>query len=458
MFSLPLAISLLVLSELVDAETIHIPLTRRAPTRAHDLDYYNSVAAGLRGKYNYGTVEPGVSGRRRATVDGIPVINQDGDTSYLGTINIGTPPQAFEVVLDTGSSDLWVADSSCASCPSTAAAFISSSSSTVRATGGATTISYGSGNVAGTINQDVVSMGSNFTVRSQTFLAATRLQSGLLTGEVSGILGLAFQAIASTRGTPFWQNLLNAGQLAAPEFAFWITRFGNDPEAKDIEDGGVFTLGGTNATLFSGEIEFLDMAGSSTPSYWLLPLQGVTVQGQSVSVATGNNALSAIDTGTTLIGGPSADVAKIWASVPGSSRASNSQGLYTFPCKTQVNMTLNFGGRSWAISPDDMNLGPINSAGVTCAGAIFDLNMGSNIPVGSGNPSWVVGATFLKNVYSVYRADPPSIGFAELSTAAGGSGTAPGTRAESGASTLHAQSATLALFALSFIASLYMFV
>lgn len=268
-------------------------------------------------------------------------------------------------------------------------------------------------------------------------VAADRLQSGLLSGQTSGILGLAFPAIASTRSTPFWQNLLNDNQLETPEFSFWMTRLNGQPDAGEAENGGVFTLGGTNSSLFSGEIEFLDLATGSafgnTPTYWLLPLQTVTVQGSPVNIATGSSALSAIDTGTTLIGGPSDDVARIWAAVPGSTRAPNNQGLYVFPCRTQVNVTLNFGGRTWAISSEDMNLGPVTSTGSMCAGAIFDLNMGSNIPVGSGNPSWVVGATFLKNVYSVFRADPPSIGFAELSTTAGGQGTAPGTRPASAA-------------------------
>ena len=43
----------------------------------------------------------------------------------------------------------------------------------------------------------------------------------------------------------------------------------------------------------------------------------MTVQGQSVSIPTGQSALSAIDTGTTLIGGPSDAVQAIWDAVPG---------------------------------------------------------------------------------------------------------------------------------------------
>ena len=43
----------------------------------------------------------------------------------------------------------------------------------------------------------------------------------------------------------------------------------------------------------------------------------MTVQGQSIAIATGPSALSSIDTGATLIGGPPADVRAIYAAIPG---------------------------------------------------------------------------------------------------------------------------------------------
>jgi cathepsin D len=98
-----------------------------------------------------------------------------------------------------------------------------------------------------------------------------RLTDGFLAGSASGIMGLAFSAIAATRSTPFWQAL--GSQLAAPEIAFYLTRFNNDSSAKEEEPGGVFTLGGTNSTLFTGDIEFLNMP-SGTPTYWLLTMSG----------------------------------------------------------------------------------------------------------------------------------------------------------------------------------------
>lgn len=53
-----------------------------------------------------------------------------------------------------------------------------------------------------------------------------------------------------------------------------------------------------------------------------------------------------------------------------------------------------FGGKSWAISSGDMNIGSVPGSQL-CAGGIFDLTAGSSIEAGGGNPSWVVGDTFL---------------------------------------------------------------
>lgn len=86
-------------------------------------------------------------------------------------------------------------------------------------------------------------------------------------------MGLAFEAIASTRSTPFWQTLVDNNQLTDPEMSFWLDRFRGDNTASNEEPGGTFTLGGTNSSLFTGDIEFIDMP-ASTPSFWTLSLSG----------------------------------------------------------------------------------------------------------------------------------------------------------------------------------------
>ncbi|KII92711.1 hypothetical protein PLICRDRAFT_89263 [Plicaturopsis crispa FD-325 SS-3] len=419
----------------VDSAPLHFPITRRS-NGPRSLDDFAAAADHIRAKYGYAQVASQPK-KRAGNTAGLAITNQNADSSYFGSINIGTPSQTFNVILDTGSSDLWLASTQCRSCPSGTPEFDASKSTSIKAAPGTNsqvTISYGSGEVAGTLSSDTVSM-AGFTVASQTFAVVTDITSGLLSGSTSGIMGLAFETIASTQATPFWQALVNGNQWSSPEMGFWLTRFINDNNAQTEEPGGTLTLGGTNSSLFQGDIEFINMPSGVTPSFWLLSMSAVTVGGTNIPIATGNSALAAIDTGTTLIGGPTADVKSIWASVPGSQPlGGNMNGYYSFPCNTDLKVTLAFGGQSWPINPADMNLGTVSSG--QCLGGIFDLSGGTKVgSSGSGAPNWVVGDTFLKNVYSVFRQNPPSVGFAQLSDAAGGSsGTGPASSSQSSAS------------------------
>lgn len=179
---------------------------------------------------------------------------------------------------------------------------------------------------------------------------ADEVSEDFLFAPVSGLIGLAFQPIAQSQASPFWETLANGNQFSSPEMAFWLTRFDNVADATQNEPGGAFTLGGTNSSLFTGDIDFVNIPSDVTPSFWLLPLQGlsrsnmfhctliitlvtseVTVQGNSVTVPTGDDGLAAIDTGTTLIAGPNSAVASIYQQIKGSQALSGQmEGFWAF--------------------------------------------------------------------------------------------------------------------------------
>ncbi|KAJ3563090.1 hypothetical protein NP233_g9166 [Leucocoprinus birnbaumii] len=446
MVPLSLTPYLLFLTTLASADPIHFDLIRRG--QIHNNNDYALVADGIRLKYGYPAAAHDAVERRdeikRASSANISVINQYQDYNYLTIIGIGTPPQEVTVSLDTGSADLWVADSLCLACDKDTLTYNANDSSS-NVGGGDPPIGrkiqlrYGIGDVNGTIVSDTISMGG-FTITDQTFVQVDRISEGLTDSPRSGLMGLAFSTIAITHATPFWEALSNGGQLQKKEMSFWLKRLGDDASAPNVASGGVFTLGGTNTKYFSGEIEFIDMPQVSTPTYWFLSMTNVTVQGRSIPISTGS--LAAIDTGTTFIGGPTADVQAIWNAVPGAQKLPG--GYWAFPCNTNVQVSLSFGGKAWPIDPDDMKLGPVDTAGRLCLGGIFDLSAGTSIKPRPGNPSWIhanlrysclqflpiplncasVIPYLQKNVYSVFRADPPSVGFAQLSAAAGGPGTA----------------------------------
>lgn len=161
-------------------------------------------------------------------------------------------------------------------------------------------------------------------------VSVSQTTSQLLDGSLSGILGLAFQSISSTQSTPLWLALANDNQLDAPEFSFWINRLVDDASAAEEAFGGVFTLGGVNESLYSGDIEFHDLANPNNPTFWLLTMESLTLNGNDVALTSGDARLSAIDTGTTLIGGPTDDVQAFWEGVEGSNPIESMQGFWSF--------------------------------------------------------------------------------------------------------------------------------
>ena len=62
-----------------------------------------------------------------------------------------------------------------------------------------------------------------------------------------------------------------------------------------------------------------------------MPLEQVTSQGNTVSIPTGNSALAAIDTGTTLIAGPKTAVENVYSEIEGAQAEDGQlQGFFSF--------------------------------------------------------------------------------------------------------------------------------
>lgn len=274
-------------------------------------------------------------------------------------------------------------------------------------------IQYGSGAARGVLGQDTVSL-AQYTVSDQVFALVTEASDDLLTDPYSGLMGLGWASLATSQATPFWQALATQGKLETPAMSFYLARYRDQQFASSIEpEGGLMTLGYLNDTLYEGKINYINLEENAR-DYWRIPIQGIRVGNTAISISSnvdGSLPNAAIDTGTTLIGGPPSVVQAIYSAIPGARplNLQNFPGYYEYPCSQSVNFTMQFGSVSYAISEADFNLGPFTTDFTYCTGGVFEQKLSSNSPI-----SWIVGATFLKNVYSVFQYNPAAIGFATL--------------------------------------------
>lgn len=210
-------------------------------------------------------------------------------------ISIGTPPQSFKVVLDTGSSNLWVPSTECGSIACYLhTKYDSSASTTYKKNGSDFEIRYGSGSLSGFISQDTVQIG-DIKVKNQLFAEATE-EPGLAFafGRFDGIMGLGYDTISVNRIVPPFYSMVDQGLLDEPVVSFYLSDTANgDNDASEAMFGGV------NKDHYTGKMTKIPLRRKA---YWEVDLDAITFGDATAEL---DNTGVILDTGTSLIALPS---------------------------------------------------------------------------------------------------------------------------------------------------------
>ncbi|KAF8372996.1 hypothetical protein PRIPAC_79425 [Pristionchus pacificus] len=294
------------------------------------------------------------------------------DDFYLGDIGLGTPYQNFTIVLDTGSSNLWVID---AACTTTACKgdprsgykkhqFDTTKSSTFVKTSQPFVIFYGSGDCRGYIATDVLNLA-----------------------------GLVYPTQGLGVSTTIASNLLD--QLDQPIFTVWLDR-----HVKPAEDklGGLITYGGLDNVNCDAQVDYVTL---SSKTYWQFPITGFSIG----SYSSNTKAEVISDTGTSWIGAPAAAVQGI-VKATGAKYDFRNQ-LYTVPCTgTYPDMIFTIGGKAYHIPSSEYVL-DLELGGGNCALTLFEEQGG-----GFG-PTWILGDTWIRTYCQIHDVGQGRIGFAK---------------------------------------------
>jgi len=314
------------------------------------------------------------------------------NAQYFSEITIGTPPQTFKVVLDTGSSNLWVPSSECGSIACYLhTKYDSSSSSTYKKNGTSFEIRYGSGSLSGFVSEDVMTIG-DLEIKDQIFAEATE-EPGLAFafGRFDGILGLGFDTISVNKIPPPFYKAVEQGLLDDSVFAFYL---GN---ADDEGDESEAVFGGVNKDHYTGKVTEIPLRRKA---YWEVDLDAITF---GDSTAELENTGVILDTGTSLIALPST-LAELLNKEIGAKKGYN--GQYTVECEKRdslPDLTFTLSGYNFSITPYDYIL--------EVQGSCISSFMGMDFPEPVG-PLAILGDAFLRKWYSIYDLGKGTVGLA----------------------------------------------
>ncbi|KAL3074326.1 hypothetical protein niasHS_015156 [Heterodera schachtii] len=339
------------------------------------------------------------------------------DLEYVALITIGSPPQEFEVVMDTGSANLWVPDTTCnstqkcfkwcqisfycsANCDEYCCGesskvstcdqkskFNSAKSSTYEQKGKAFQIMYGTGFVYGFLGMDTVRLGASIDQNALTIPKAF-IGQAISMGKffrdlpIDGIFGLAFKQ----------------GKLEKPMFTVFLESEGIDAVNKR---GGTFTWGGMDEQNCGPIIGWTPLTHQA---YYEFEIQGVAYGSKSLSKKK-QKVIS--DTGTSLIIG-SRSIVKSLANSIGGMRWDSENGLFLLPCDKHFEpLIFTINGKAYPMARETLviNAGDQQNPN-ECIFALVPYDSW-----GTG-PAWIFGDPFIRQYCNIYDIGNKQIGFA----------------------------------------------
>ncbi|KAL6106887.1 uncharacterized protein ACO6RY_10644 [Pungitius sinensis] len=324
-------------------------------------------------------------------------INNYADTTYYGAISIGTPPQSFQVLFDTGSANLWVDSVYCNTQACNAhTKFNPQQSSTYSGKGQSFYLPYGAGSLYGVFGYDTVNVGGIVINNQEIGLSTNEPGQNFVVAKFDGILGLSYPSIAAGGETPVVDNMMSQNLLNADMFAFYLSRGG--------QQGSMLAFGGVDNSMYQGQIYWTPV---TSQTYWQIGVEGFQINGQETSWCS-QGCQSIVDTGTSTLTAPSQFLGSIMQAI---GAQQNQYGQYTVDCSQINNLpTLSFiiSGVSFPLPPSAYISQNYQNGYQFCSVGIAP----TYLPSQDGLPLWIMGDVFLREYYSVYDRSNNRLGFA----------------------------------------------
>jgi hypothetical protein len=317
--------------------------------------------------------------------------------AYFGKVQIGSPPQEFSVVFDTGSGNLLVPGQDCEveACMKHKR-FNHRQSKAVNCDGtnvaddreqDEITITFGTGHVTGRCFTDSVCV-SNVCSPANFISATDESSQPFASFSFDGVLGLARDSMAQANEFSIMNRLDTSGVLLKPLFAVFLSD--SDNENSEV------TFGDIKHDHMASDLYWVPVSG--TAGYWEVEIKGIYFDKKPMNICQGCRV--AVDTGTSELAGPTDTINKLQSLL-------NVDG----DCSEAKNLpNLGFAVKGETGKPKIFSLSPKDYASSSASGCSLSL-MSLDVPPPKG-PLFVFGIPFLQKYYTVYDHEKSRVGFA----------------------------------------------
>ncbi|CAD5228765.1 unnamed protein product [Bursaphelenchus xylophilus] len=318
------------------------------------------------------------------------LMQNENNVLYLGYISLGTPPQRFKTIFDTGSTALWVPKQGCSSrgpvvehCAAQKELYDPDESETADPTGHTFQIRYGTGSVRGHLYDDTFAFGDPNgdqlkLKRKVRFGAGEQMTFG-----DTSILGLP--SYDNQEETSIFHEAVREGLMDNPIFTTYLTKCAREK----CENGGIITFGDEDREHCGEVADRVNIVKGTT--HWEVPLQGMLVNGEFVEVKL--NGVS--DTGTSHLIVPT----NVMNTIKQKLRPTQAEGGYLMSCNSKFTISVIINNLEYPI--DSKNL-LIPHDGNQCQLAV----------AGGDFPFVLLGDPFIRAYCQIHDVEKKQLGFA----------------------------------------------
>ncbi|PNI45158.1 PGA3 isoform 4 [Pan troglodytes] len=168
----------------------------------------------------------------------------------------------------------------------------------------------------------------------------------------------------------------------------------------DDQSGSVVIFGGIDSSYYTGSLNWVPV---TVEGYWQITVDSITMNGEAIACAEGCQAI--VDTGTSLLTGPTSPIANIQSDIGASENSDGDMVVSCSAISSLPDIVFTINGVQYPVPPSAYIL---QSEGSCISGF-----QGMNVPTESGE-LWILGDVFIRQYFTVFDRANNQVGLAPV--------------------------------------------